>query len=174
MGVDLTSRLVVLNQKGQDEQHPILQRFGGPGHTVTPRSRNAVHGRFAAVIAAWPTKDTLDVAVNAATGGTLAVLDWGQDSNEGWATATQAFNARTGERLPALDTELATVFEHLLFHDREVSMGRTTREGRTVVQPALRELKAAGFDFQFVGSYCIANGYHASGLKRLKEHYDAA
>ncbi|MEW1937993.1 hypothetical protein AB0331_11575 [Dietzia maris] len=130
-------------------------------------------GRFATVLAAYPGAEALEAGVESvAPGGTLAVLDWGDGGNEGWAAATKALNARTGERVPALDADLVSAFDQLLFHDTEMSMGRTTRQGRTIVQPLLKDLKAAGLDFHFIASYCIASGYRASGIKRLKEHFD--
>lgn len=170
--LDLSDRLLVLPRSGRDESHPLLKRFGGPGRTVTPRTRNSVFGRFATVLAAYPDADALEVGVESvASGGTLAVLDWGDGGNEGWAAATRALNARTGERVPALDADLVATFDQLLFHDTEMSMGRTTRQGRTVVQPLLKDLKSAGLDFHFIASYCIASGFRASGTKRLREHF---
>lgn len=155
------------------DRTPFLEAFTANGKVFSHRSYRG--GARGPVLAAWPGVTQLERAVQIVpTHQVLIVYDWGSNSNEGWATAVQAFDARTETTVAPLDFDLHGEFELLLRHTRELHGGAVNGRDRHIPQRSLRTLKSAGLDEDFVVTYCIALGFGDHGVKRLREHYRAA
>nr|WP_143547000.1 hypothetical protein [Rhodococcus sp. 06-418-1B] len=95
----------------------------------------------------------------------LIVYDWGSDSNDGWASAVQAFDAWTEATVEPLDRDLHREIELLLHHTRELHGGARKGRDRYFPQRNFRTLKLAGLHEEFVVTYCIALGFGAHGCR---------
>lgn len=126
------------------------------------------------VVLAWPGDDLLLDAVSMATNQAIILFEWSARVNFlGWATATEAFNAETGETIEPLPEELHKKFVRTLHYDSELLGGALRGQGREHPQRYLRELADAGLDEDFVVTYALALGEHISP-KHIREHYRAA
>lgn len=126
------------------------------------------------VIAAWPDENALQRCVAMAIDQTLIVFEWPPSGRfTGWATATKAFNAATGETTAPLAEGLHDEFVDMLYYDRELVGGALRGTDRDRPQQHLRNLHDAGLDENFVVTYSAALG-HMIDAKFIREHYRAA
>lgn len=85
-----------------------------------------------------------------------------------------AFDARTGEYVPPLNSELDGEFKHLLMYASDLYGGAKKGPRAKMIQTYLRRLKAAELDEQFVVTYAMAHGLSRTAAKHLRSHYQAA
>jgi hypothetical protein len=126
------------------------------------------------VVAAWPDEQSLGRCVPMAVDQTLILFEWPPSGRfTGWATATEAFNAATGETTAPLTEELHEEFVDMFFWDRELVGGALRGRDRDRPQQHLRNLHDAGLDEDFVVTYALALGQLIEP-KHIRDHYRAA
>jgi hypothetical protein len=125
------------------------------------------------VVVAWPTVRTLERCVPMATDQTLILFEWSTPSFLGWATATAAFNAATGETTPPLAKDLHDEFRRTVYYDRELVGGARRGKDRERPQRHLCNLHDSGLDEDFVVTYTLALNEQIDP-KHIREHYRAA
>jgi hypothetical protein len=140
----------------------------GPGSNWVPGS--------GPIIIVWPLERTVQRCVQMVAGldpqQSIILLEQAVNdapSFEGWATAVGAFDASTGgNRNP--DPQLTEQLDHI-FTWYENELTQPPRAG--ALRDKLREVRAAGYDQDFIVTYAIAMGY-GGNLTNLRQHYHAA
>lgn len=140
----------------------------GPGRNWEPRS--------GPIIIVWPQEHAVRRCVEMVAGlepqQSIIVLEQaitGFPSFQGWATAVGAFNADTGENEP-IAPQLTEQLDHI-FTSYENELTQPPRSGS--LRDKLRDMRAAGYDEDFIVTHAIAIGY-GGNLNNLRQHYHAA
>jgi len=169
-----SKRVIMTPQKSGNaiDNPPVLASLTRSSTWISARSDNEPWG--GPVVAAWPSEDSLIKCVSRVGESTLTALEWCKAPGIlGWATATQAFNAVTGEPTPPLDAELHDEFISMLFRDDLLSSPPKSGRGREAVHEYMRTFHAADLNDDFVVTYCIALGC-TRDPRRIREHYRVA
>lgn len=171
---DQGKRVIMTPQKSGNaiDNPPVLAALAAQSAWVSARSDTVPWG--GPVVAAWPSAESLIKCVSRVGEATLTVFEWGKAPGVlGWATATGAFNAATGEPTPPLEPSLHDEFESMLFLDDRLSSAPKSGRDRRYVHESMRTFHRAGLDADFVVTYCIALGC-TRDPRRVREHYRVA
>lgn len=172
---NLDQRVIVTpNARDAVDKPPVLKALAHGAPRMNGSGRGADDWLWCSgpVVLAWPSDRTLEQCVPMATDQTLIVFEWA-NSLLGWATATEAFNAATGEQTPPLAEDLHKEFERMLSWDNELNGGAYKGPGRDRPQKHLRTLHDAGLDEDFVTTYALALN-EGIDAKQIRAHYGAA
>ncbi len=169
-----STRIIMTPQKSGNaiDNPPVLAALAETSTWVSARSDGEPWG--GPVVAAWPTEESLIKCVSRVGESTLTVFEWGKAPGVlGWATATGAFNAETGEPTPPLEASLHDEFISMLFRDDWLSSPPKSGSDRQYVHEYMRTFGGAGLNDDFVVTYCIALGC-TRDPRRIREHYRVA
>ncbi|WP_156423064.1 hypothetical protein [Rhodococcus sp. KB6] len=156
-----------------DQADANTLRLAGPQRFLT---RTYAGGRAQGpVVAVHPTVDGLAQVSRYAIDGVLVVIEFGFTPElVGWATAVQAYNARTDAETPPLSADLHAQFTSMLMWETEIGQGAARGAGRGRVQGPLRIMKSEGLSEEFVIGYSLALGLSSHYFPKLSAHYRAA
>ncbi|WP_280200592.1 hypothetical protein [Nocardia cyriacigeorgica] len=123
------------------------------------------------VLAYVPTLEVLEDAIHLADGQALGVVEWVPGEMSGWAAATNALDLETGEPTPGVPPDIAAALEDL--HRAGYNGYGRSKETyfKNLYTPPIRTLVESGYAFDFVASYLVALGRHASSMDDLKKIY---
>lgn len=151
--------------------------FGlGSGRTVTPKSRKTNLPR-GLVFVDYPTIKEMEMAVDRARGGILAVLEGPPGATRlplaGWAAAVGAVDALTGTLTHAVPDEVGSLFRRLVrYGNNGYGDQRANFFVRELVPQIADGIRAAGYTNDFIASYLLAYGLSADNEKRLRKLID--
>jgi hypothetical protein len=170
-------RVVVLNAANMLGNRPALARAADRYSVVSPRTRDQPRGRGNAILAVWPTMQTLALAEGFASEGGLCVIPDSLDDVTVWVSRTRAVNLadpKSGPAAPlALGWDVTNVLNSLLGFD-----GHNGFYGAGGKEQAVRDLRAMiAADHRpkpdEVEAYAIASGEtHHRGAAHLREIYE--
>ena len=168
------SNRVILTPRMTDPvaEHPVLALLTKGAPRRSERGGADWQWCSGPVILGWPNENTLFDAVPMATDQTIVVFEWSTPCL-GWASATEAFNAATGETTPPLSDELHEEFSGMFFWSNELCGGALKGRDRDRPQRHLRNLHEAGLDEAFVLTYAMALNEFVDP-KHIRDHYRAA
>ncbi|HWC35471.1 MAG TPA: hypothetical protein VG650_11680 [Mycobacteriales bacterium] len=138
---------------------------------TTPRSKQRRTASPRAVLAYVPDWEAVDIAVCAARGGTLAVVETESYPLSGWAAEAAALNLMTGSVSGAALAETHRAdLEHLSFVGNN---GWADNYGKEAAVRTLQTMKAkGGLDAGVILGFMIAAGHAGRRVERLSKLID--
>jgi hypothetical protein len=182
---NFADRLIVTPRLGNQLESPQgLKKITQGKARINSQQASTWVGGGRPVVFVWPEERTVQKLVCNVAGlpnQSIILLEQAHDgfpSFQGWADAVGAFNADTGENEhtnPDLDEQLGQIFT---WYENELGMSPASAKSAygssaEALQEKLKELRASGYDEDYIVSYAIALGY-PHDLKRLRKHYQAA
>lgn len=175
----VNGRIVVMNAKKMSGNNALLARLRGSFEFVSPQARYPSAQKPLAVLAIYPTNDTLDLAGQLALRGALCVIPGTIDDLTGWITRTRAVNlaAPTEEppAMPTLPEEVRSELDRILFfggHNGFLGGGEKERCFRGIREfERLPDTPAP----EAVETYMLSTGkVRADGARRFRAWYEGA
>ena len=173
-------RLVLMNTLGMIRNRPFLTQASAPYTVVSPKARRRIakaRRRENAVLAIWPSHETLELADNLAGGGSLCVIPGSFDDLSHWIRRTSAdalwnTDPPTDHSLE-LDESVRRALDSIIAFD-----GHNDFLGAGGKEEAIRRLRAIIRDGHrpeptILESYVLTKGVRSfKGASRLREWYE--
>lgn len=171
-------RLIVMNAVKMAENRPILGKAAPRYRFVSPRSSKppGFYGGGNAILAIWPTKDTLEFAEGGARNGALCVAPGRLYDARPWMSQSGAKNLWNPEASPEPLTELPARFQEVLDYLVTLDGNNDFLTTKDETIRSLRAVMAAGHrpDPEDVENYLLTKQGVRSpkGARRLREWYE--
>jgi hypothetical protein len=170
-------KAIVLNAASMLGNRPMLARATGRYRIVSPRTKNRPYGSGNAILAVWPTFDTLAFAEGLAHNGGVCLIPNSLDDMSVWVSRTQAVNLTDPEGGPApplsLDASVVETLDSLLSFDGH--NGFYGAGGKDYAVRGLRAMVNSGHrpSPDEVEGYAVASGEtNHKGAGHLRELYE--
>ena len=173
-------RLVVMNTLGMTENRPSLAQASAPHTVISPRARQrigAARRTGNAVLAIWPTHETLELAEGLARDGSLCVIPGSVDDVSHWIQRTSAHAlwdvAPPNDDALRIDEPVRSVIDSIIAFD-----GHNNFLGAGGKERAIRRLRIMIGDGHrpdpsALENYVLARGTRSfKGARRLREWYE--
>ncbi|WP_344972822.1 hypothetical protein [Streptosporangium fragile] len=152
------------NTMGSVSSISVLAQMAGQYGLATPQSQGATRGG-GPVLAYVPTLEALELAINAARGSSLCVVEGFGQPIGGWAAAVEAEDLTSGEPSDPLEPALVEALESLIFYGNN---GWGDQFGKQQAQRILARLPREQRDPEFIAGYVMGKGQSAHGAKNLQ------
>ena len=170
-------RLVVMNALSMTRNRPSLAQASAPYAVISPRARQRVGATGHAVLAVWPTHETLELAESLARHGSLCVIPGSLDDARPWIERTSAHAlwdvAPPNDDPLRLDEAVRSVLDSIIaFDGRNNFLGAG---GKEIAISRLRTMVGEGHrpNPSALENYVLARGTGSiKGARRLREWYE--